>query len=96
MENKFIDFLKKMSIISEEENAIFQYMNYERSLFPLKYKNIYQAERFSMNYEAVRRRKLANENVVWQLDGKYITILPIILSHQTIQTEALNIIRIGQ
>ena len=56
-----------------------------KSLFPLKHKNIYiHPARSAMDYALVRRTILANQNVIWQLNGENITNLLMILGLKNI------------
>ena len=56
-----------------------------KGLFPLKHKNIYiHPARSAMDYALVRRTILANQNVIWQLNGENITNLLMILGLKNI------------
>lgn len=52
--------------------------------------------KYSKKFISIKRQEyllsLVNKNVVWQLDGENITILPMILSLQNIYTKASNIV----
>ena len=85
-ENKSKGFIK---IFYHFKNAIYSIsINWitkkVKSLFPLKDKNIHPPCKIYHGLCLVRRTVVVNHNVIWQLHGENITILPIILSLQNI------------